>query len=511
MAFNFLFLACSTKKVDEAPKVAPITVNAKPVWFNAPERFRYVNQQYDIETHAFFDLAPLEDKNKYELNYFLLTPIDSEFGYDFNLKSGQPFKRFHYCAQNDVWKTYPGKIEYPPYAEGIVPRVLDQFSRPMRVLVFGNPAYFVTEKRDQAYSQRTRIIGGVVQQFCPNYPCSGREKWTSTMVMVGVVPFDPEMKDVTNIEQLKKKTNWGLVKAFMENGHGRKLGPPRDEPVYRIISEVDAESAWKFSFEKGHVFDIKEMNSIRSSCYRLYDAIWFGAKKSRAATEKKVMTKAELQKRAEEIIEMKNDMSRMTVIRDTYRDRDEEKLSELEKVEKRELKFGDFFKYIYFEYGKRLHTCFEYVRPANIRLDSERHWFFTYLEAFIKLDFLGHHYLCSRKAWVENPLLTNGRRSYSSQSYRNCTGEELDLAFDGAITFLTGLGRSDREHYRYVEYDSGIGGSHKRIYSWVFDDGKKLRCPSDFKTATPLGYFPSDIRWNNYYKASESDENGYIQ
>lgn len=511
LATFFVLNSCSTNKVDEVPKVAPLTVEAKPVWFNSPKRFHYTNPNFDIETHAFFDLAPLEDKNKMELSYVLLTPKDSEYGYDINLKSGQFYKKHHYCPQDDVWKTYPGKINYPPFAEGFIPRVMDQFGRPMRVLVFGSQSYFVKDKRENAYSQRAKIIGGVVKQYCSDYPCAGQEKWTSTMVMIGVIPFDPSYENLNTIEDLKNKVNWSEVKAFIENGYGRKLGPPRDEPVYRLVGETSAQDAWKYGFEKGHVFSMKEMNQIRSSCYQLYDAVWMGAKKSRVVTEKRQMTQAELEKRAEELIQYKNDFSRVTVIKDTLIYKDEDTSTELEKVEKGEMKFGDFMKNIYFKHGNRLHTCFEYVRPANIQLDVQRHWFFAFLEAFVNLDKMGHFYLCSRRAWIENPILNNGKRTYGKENMRNCTGEELDLAFDGAITFFAGLRRASRDHYKYIEYDSGIGGSHQKIYSWVFDDGKKLKCPSDFKTSTNDSLFPSDIRWEPFYEKVIKGRGDYIQ
>jgi len=504
-------LSCASNSEDETPKNAPITFEAKPVWFNGPERFHYKNRNYDIETHAFFDLAPFESNERKELSYVLLTPKQSDFGYDIDLKSGQFFKKYQYCPQDDVWKTYQQKIEKPPYAEGFIPRLMDQFGRPMRVYVFGEKPYFVEEKKDVAYSQRARIVGGVVQQYCHSYPCAGREKWLSTMVMIGVVPFDPSMKDVASLDDLKKKVDWNEVKAFMENGYGRKLGPPRDEPVYRIISEVNSESAWKFGFEKGHLFTMPEMNTIRSSCYKLYDSIWIGAQRARTVTEQSILKKEDFVKRAKEIEELRNEFTRMTVIQDSYRSGEEEKFDLIDKVEKKEMKFGDFFKTVYFEYGSRLKTCFEYVRPANITISPERHWFFTYLESFINLDQLGSFYMCSRKAWVENPIINNGKRTYNKKMLKNCTGSELDLSFDSSITYLTGLKRSNREHYRYIEDDIGIGGSHQKIQAWVYHDGKSLSCDDKFKKASEPLLFPDDIRWNPFYNDELLRKDGYIR
>lgn len=504
-------ISCASHSDDEAPKNAPITFEAKPVWFNGPERFHYRNRNYDIETHAFFDLAPLESNERKELSYVLLTPKESEFGYDIDLKSGQLFKKYQYCPQNDVWKTYPEKIERPPYTEGFIPRLMDQFGRPMRVFIFGDKSFFVNDKKEVAFSQRARIVGGVVQQYCHSYPCAGREKWLSTMVMIGVVPFDPKMRDVNNIEELKKKVDWNAAKAFMENGYGRKLGPPRDEPVYRVISEVSTENAWKYGFEKGHLFQMPEMNTIRSSCYKLYDSIWIGAKRARIVTEESNINKQDIAKRAKEIEELKNDFTRMTVINDTYTNREEEKLEYLEKVQKKEMNFGDFFKTIYFDYGDRLKTCFQYVRPANLVHDPERHWFFVYIESFLNVEQLGNFYMCSRKAWVENPIINNGKRTYNKNLLKNCTGTELDLSFDSSITFLTGLKRSNREHYRFIEDDIGIGGSHQKIQSWVYLDGKKLSCEETFRTASEPLIFPEDIRWSPFYNEEILRKDGYIR
>ena len=64
---------------------------------------------------------------------------------------------------------------------------------------------------------------------------------------------------------------------------------------------------------------------------------------------------------------------------------------------------------------------------------------------------------------------------------------------------MASLANANSPHWRFIEYDNGIGGSHAELFSWVYDSGKKLGC-----NARPLEekqpVFPGDVQWDDFYK-----------
>ncbi len=75
-----------------------------------------------------------------------------------------------------------------------------------------------------------------------------------------------------------------------------------------------------------------------------------------------------------------------------------------------------------------------------------------------------------------------------------------------AITVMTSRQSSGRPYYKYIEYDSGAGHSHQKIYRWVFQTAKKLSCES----ATAQGIFPEDVNWRPFHVQKKLEEQGYI-
>ena len=65
--------------------------------------------------------------------------------------------------------------------------------------------------------------------------------------------------------------------------------------------------------------------------------------------------------------------------------------------------FHVFFNDFVTQYQRQLRTCFKYVRDSNLNQNLSRHWFFSYIRAYSKLEELGYLYLCNRKRLDKEP------------------------------------------------------------------------------------------------------------
>ena len=485
--------SCSSDPLPEAEPVVAKSVVAKPVWFNVPERFSTPNRLGDIETHPFFDLNAYLLKDSNEISYYMVTPVDSEHQYKLDMVSGQRYLRHSYCKQDDVWEEYSGTINRPNFAQGIIPRLMDQSGEPQQIWVFGDKSEFFTSKKElKVQSQRATVIGGVVLQYCDNYPCKANEEWLSRLVLIGINPFDKIYEGVKTLKDLKSKVDWDYVLGFAENGFGRNISGPLSEPAYRVGGEIDKKEVLSFAFENGHLFNFDEINSLRKNCFHLFDYIWKGQKAARKESQKRKKATdqyaLDYAKRAKIIRDLKAFQTR-TVIDDSTRyelDEDDKKLADLE--------FEEFWLMLLNKYSGRMKTCFDFVRPANSKQNKERTWFFAYIQNWINLEEQGYFYSCSRRSWLENPYISKGKRKYPKHETKGCSARDLDLGFEQAVTIMSSLSTALRPHYRFVEYDGRPGGSHELIFNWIFDNGKRFTCDAR-KLEEKESLFPEDVSW----------------
>ncbi|MBC97280.1 MAG: hypothetical protein CME63_05990 [Halobacteriovoraceae bacterium] len=490
------FSSCSSDPLPEAEPVKAKAVVAKPVWFNVPKRFSTPNRLGDIETHPFFDLNAYRIKDTTEVSYYLVTPKDSEHQYKLDMVSGQRYLRHTFCKHDDVWEEYEGSINKPNFAQGIIPRLMDQSGQPQQIWVFGDKTQFFTSKKElKVQSQRAIVIGGVVLQYCDNYPCKSNSEWLSRLVLIGINPFDKLYEGVKSLKDLKEKVDWEYTLAFAENGFGRNISGPLSEPAYRIGGEIDKKDVLDFAFENGHLFSFDEINSLRKNCFSLYDYIWKGQKLARLESQKRRKATDEYakkyEKRAKIIRDLKSFQTR-TVIDDNTRyqlDEDDKNLQNLE--------FEEFWLKLINKYSGRMKTCFDFVRPANSKLDRERTWFFAYVQNWINLEELGYFYSCSRRSWLENPMIAKGKRKYPKHETSGCSARDLDLGFEQAVTIMSSLSSALRSHYRFIEYDGRPGGSHELLFTWVPDNGKRLACDAR-ALEEKESLFPEDISWKTF-------------
>lgn len=465
-------------------------LEGKPNWMQSDALYNHKDPGGKFLIHPFFDLTPLPSKKDNSINFVMTTPVNSQNKYELDLRSGMLFRKHQFCKQEDVWKKYSDDLKSPPYSEGVVPRLLDSTGKAQKIIVFGKKRYFQPFQKRVTRSQRVRIVGGVLKQYCFKYPCRGANKWISKLLLVAVNPNDPRFTKVTHINQLKKKVDWEYVKAFLENADGRKVGDSSESPSYRIVGNIGPRESIVNAFSKGRLFKFTEMRTMRKSCHKLYDYLWHNVQTVR---KKKITKKLGKKKEARTIWDKKEVFSG-NVLKD-----------ERPEISKKKVKVSDvntddfshFFKYFYNKYRKRYQTCQKFVRDTSINANPERMWLFSYLSSFLNTEKIGYIYSCSRRTWIENPMLISGKRMYPlGKHLNNCTTYELDRAFDMSVTVQTGLSRSLKEHYRYIEYDEGSGGSHQKIYSWIHSYGDTYKCDSARQAS--LSVFPRDIIWKNF-------------
>ena len=497
--------------------------NNTPFWLKVPERYSFKEWDNNFIFNPFFDFSPflqvfetteekkrpaveedifdedeilIEEDNKQNpeeetltvnpvesdnlLNYFIVTPYESEINYSFDIISGKHYSTGKFCKQDDVWK--PGRrfVGKPEFVIGIVPRILDQLGLPQKIIVYGSSDNLKKIDVKSINLHKAKIIGGVIEQYCEIYPCSKKNDWLSKQVLIGVAYDDSEFKGVNSIRDLKERVDWGYLKTFLEVYQGRTIKEvisykkskamkqDMQWPAYRIFGEFDRETAFNFLKTKGHVFNTNELETMKNSCHKLYDVI-------------------------------KKEVSNIKAT----------------KVYKQGV-FAKFFFEFFDKYSDRYQICSKYVRAANINFDNESHSFFTYLTGFVKLHQLGMIYVCGQKTWVKNVITSEGKLQFDVKNiYNYCTDEQIDIGFKLIPMAMKDKAKTNLIHFKYLTYDYGIIGTHNKIYSWVYDQGKINLC-SDWESNKfanrRLEVFPNDILWQRFYKDIALDRlKGYIR
>jgi hypothetical protein len=167
-------------------------------------------------------------------------------------------------------------------------------------------------------------------------------------------------------------------------------------------------------------------------------------------------------------------------------------------------KFFDTFKDFYMHDAEKFFNCQKLVRPANVNEDIERNWFFTYIQAFMLLEKNGYYYSCESGTWNYKPqkdfhtFVTN-----QLKEIRLCKPSDFEKMFDRAVNYILVLKNQGQKFYRYVEYDSQLGGSHQKIFSWLTETNKRLPCDKENISSE---IFPTDVFWPAF-KADEPKAN----
>jgi hypothetical protein len=492
---GFTFLSC-TQSYDLAPIKRGI-----PVWFEAPKNFVITERDGTAPLHAFFDHVPEPNARLKELSMVVTTPMNSELGFDIDLISGKLYRQHRHCSENDVWGRRRRRVPVrPPVTMGFVPRLLDQAGLPHKVVVYGDSQYFQEFDRKADFVERVRVVGGGLLQYCDDFPCEIRERWLSRLVLIAVNPLDPKFSDIQTLDQLKGRVKWDELVTFMENGLGRNLAGADHRPAYRFSGDVDAARAFEHALSRGHLFEFSELVTMRRSCHALYDMFWEGAEFVRKQMHDRLLGENQTLKNLQDLEERRGTTPSFLFSNVTKGKLDSNYVDESKSPVPLEAtrSFSVYLNHFLKNYGREYRACKRFVRDSSVKEDPRRHWFMSYVNLYFHLEDLGYIYVCSRRAWSENYLMSDGSRTYNAERERaNCLPSQFDNAFETAVTMMTALRRSMRPHYRYIEFDTHGGGSHQPLFTWVHFNGKRRSCDQVSETEAPT--FPSDALWEHFY------------
>lgn len=466
---NFISKKSSVTEVYGTKEYADeIVSKVIPKWFTGSKKFSLKQGMGEDSGHMFYDVSPDIDLDKFTLNFIVTTPENSEYSYDLDVLSGQLFVSDSYCSQKDIWKQYSGDIFKPPYTAGIVPRILDQTGSPQKIIVFGDKDFYTSSFTENFFD--ARVVGGFIEQVCPFGGCSKNDQWKSRIVLVGVQKGHPKYKSIKNLNDLKSKVDWPLVEAFVENGQGVNTIASSEYPGFRMGANISKEQAFRYINKNSVFLKSKKLLSMRRSCYRLYNHIWSKVQKD---------SKFESEYKKLRSLKERTDFLKAN------------------KLNKSSL-FFTRFKDAFIKFNDEYSTCMKFIYPTNINYDKKRHWFFSYYSAVHFLHELGYSFDCDRNMWVRNQLISSGQKLIPlKDEFASCNARKIDRAIEQSISFLDSLRKKNYSSYRYIDYDRGSIGTHKKIYSWVYDNNKVLRCDSkdriDFSKVRET--FPKDIKW----------------
>ncbi len=414
------------------------SLRLQPAWFNYRKDRSYLDSEGKTFGHSFFDFSPFINVKNATLNFFVVTPRKSNILYDFDLNSGKRFRDKFLCMDKDVWESYDGPVHKPLFTEGIVPRTIDQTGSPQKIWIFGQDERF--EHFPALYSHRAKVVGGVVEQRCLKTHCESSKDWESKLILIGVAPQDEHFSDVDSLSDLKSKVEWEYVKAYAQNYQGNYIKENKPYPAFRLTGNISQTEALRFAIKNSSTFDKKDMLNVLESCHKIYD---FMEKSLGPKTNKQGYYKR--------------------------------------------------FKSFHRKYSSKYRTCMKYVKSSSVNKRPQTHWDFSFIEAFYRLHDLNYVYHCRNKAWIKKDSLQ--AKNLIKAGYLNiCKDHELDSAFSNAVFTLDKLYQMNMPTYRYIEYDTKTGGSHEKLYSWVYSDGLYHGCAENkHRTRT----FPLDVRWQS--------------
>ena len=432
-------------------------------WNKLPLRFSHREVKNDaFVTHPFFDIDPKIENlqnhvvENYGIRYFVSTPAGSDFQYDMDLYSGKLYRERMFCPQDDIWGNYSGDLLTPNFTQGLVPRVYDQDNQPQRIIIVSDKNSIEPFKEQPQYFDHARVVGSVIIEHCENFPCDQNEKWKGSQILFGVSERDSDLASLDSFVALKKKINWNYAKAMLTNMNGYHKMGGNVHAAYRISKELNLKDTVAYFNKNSRKITNEEftnLNKWRVGCMKLYDSIWDESEKIRG---------------------QKNGQADS---------------------------FLKYFKEFYAKNSNEFYQCQKLVRPANIVENHRRLWFFSYIQAFTLLEKNGFYYSCVDNAWAYNPRV-DSNKFYVDQNkeLERCRAKNFEKAFDQAINGMSLMRNQTNRQFRFIEYDNMRGGSHQKLYAWIFDKTQNFACKYDSKTPNQISFdiFPQDVVWENF-------------
>jgi hypothetical protein len=108
----------------------------------------------------------------------------------------------------------------------------------------------------------------------------------------------------------------------------------------------------------------------------------------------------------------------------------------------------------------------------------------------------GLYYSCYEKGWSYNAKIDEGKYYIDqNKEIHRCRPRDFEKSFDRAINGMSLLKHQLNREFRYLEYDSALGGTHQKLFSWIVQDMKKIPCE---KVNEDRDYFPQDVVWKTF-------------
>jgi hypothetical protein len=340
------------------------------------------------------------------------------------------------------------------------------------VLIFGG-AKRMGESIDHHFV-RVRMVGGYVEESCPDLNCLGRDTWTSRIVFVAVDPQDPKLGGVRDIETLQKYESWERLQPTLQNMDGRNFSIDKTYPYIRVRKLLSYNETLQTFKKRSAFMSDKEIVKIQKGCHALYDKLWTDVGADRDE-DKPARNQEELKKKLkvrEEIKEKKMPVGKLA-------------------------RFRKFVK----QYFNEAVTCDKFVYHGNINQNPERFWFHSYVGMYLRLHKEGHYFDCRRKVWAENIIDVNGNPAHVLPDEIDfCSETDMDLAMEYMPNHLKAMKGIMGNFSRFIDYDTHEFGTHRKIYSWVKMNRRKYDCSSDPNELIldKLVIFPEEAAWKRW-------------
>lgn len=421
-------------------------VEIKPNWFKVDSKYTIVGDNEETLIHPYYDVEP-NLKNKM-INYILITPQNSPYQYNLDLVSGKLYKVRDLCPTEDIWNSYSSTIHLPNFDYGVIPQFTDELGNLQRIIIYKKDQSVGKFEYDIKHFNEARIVGSLLIDSCTSFPCTTKDKWKTSQILVGVHADDEDLKNVESLSDLKTKIDWPYTKAFLVNSFGSFQVGRKYFPAYRTTTDLNLEETIKNFNKRAVKINLKDLQDFRKSCFDLYDEIY-------------------------------NEVSKIRTLKNSQQDA-----------------FLKYFKNFYSKDSKQYLNCQKNIRSANINQDPDRNWFFAFLTAFVNLEQSGLYYSCYEKGWAYNPRVDDTKFFVDQvKEINKCRAADFEQAFDRAINGMSLLKNQLNKFFHYIEYDSEIGGSHQKIYSWILDDAKKISCETEKNS---YDFFPRDVVWQSF-------------
>jgi hypothetical protein len=430
--------------------------NEKPItakWFDLPPRFASTELNDKISIHPFYDVeAKIDDFNK--MPFIVSTPEKSKVQYELDIPSGKLYRERTFCAQDDIWKNYNEDLTTPNFTQGFIPRVYDEEDGPQRVIIFSDKDSPIAFKEQPQTFSEAKILGSVILESCEKYPCDLKEAWKPTQILVGVSTTDEEYNSLETMSALKNKVDWDYAKAMLTNMRGYNNIGGKKNAAYKILKELSLKDSIDYFKKNSFPVTPEKYNEVlasRTKCMDLYDSIWDSVEKIRTAPHGQ----------AEDFLK--------------------------------------YFKDSFALSANQFYQCQKLIAPANILENTRRFWFFAYLEGYSLLDHSGLFYNCGEFVWA----------SGFKVGLERCRASNFERAFDQMVNGMSLMRTQTNAHYRFIEYDNLAGGSHQKIYGWVYNRPQIYACKNPVEASNQIqtDIFPQDVRWEHF----KQDEAGVVR